>query len=55
MRKDIIDLCNKHIEECESLEKKRFTEKYSSDRSALFAGGGKFHITIIDIFLIILQ
>lgn len=37
-RAEIISLAQKHIEELEALEKKRFTEKMSSDRSALMSG-----------------
>ncbi|ORX45382.1 hypothetical protein BCR36DRAFT_299744 [Piromyces finnis] len=40
-RKDIVDLVFKHIEECEMLEKKRFSDKITSDRKKLFASPTK--------------
>ncbi|KAJ1562025.1 hypothetical protein HK096_002395 [Nowakowskiella sp. JEL0078] len=41
-RKEILDLCTKHIEECESLEKRQFNENFSHDRVELLTrqGGG---------------
>ncbi|KAJ3064334.1 hypothetical protein HDU98_012234 [Podochytrium sp. JEL0797] len=36
--KEVLDLTNKHIEEVESLEKRRFNEGYAMDRSDLMAG-----------------
>lgn len=38
-RREIVDLVWKHIEECESLEKKRFIDKTSGDRMLLLASG----------------
>lgn len=35
-RREIVELINKHIEEVEQLEKKRFTDRIGTDRSALF-------------------
>ncbi|KAI8818903.1 uncharacterized protein EV422DRAFT_535864 [Fimicolochytrium jonesii] len=37
-RREILDLCQKHIEECENLEKRRFNEGHVADRSELLAG-----------------
>ncbi|KAJ3340020.1 hypothetical protein HDU93_007569 [Gonapodya sp. JEL0774] len=39
-RKEIVDLVFKHLEECETLEKKRFNDKVSGERTALLTGGG---------------
>eukprot|EP00158_Paraphelidium_tribonemae_P002089 Partr_v1_DN25113_c0_g1_i2_m76941 putative NA len=36
---EIVSLVQKHIEECENLEKKRFNDKVQSERSALMGGG----------------
>ncbi|KAJ3122229.1 WD repeat-containing protein 34 [Nowakowskiella sp. JEL0407] len=41
-RKEVLELCNKHIEECEALEKHKFNEEYAADRKELLsrpAGG----------------
>lgn len=38
-RQEIVELCFKHIEECELLEKRRFTSKNSEARVELFRGG----------------
>ncbi|KAJ3222404.1 hypothetical protein HDU78_011762, partial [Chytriomyces hyalinus] len=37
-QKEILDLTNKHIEEVESLEKRRFNDGYAMDRTDLMAG-----------------
>ncbi len=39
-RREVVELVWKHIDECESLEKKRFGgDKVSGDRIALLSGG----------------
>jgi len=40
-RKDIVNLVFKHIEECEMLEKKRFSDKVANERKKLFASPTK--------------
>ena len=45
-RAEVVQLVFKHIEELEALEKKRFTDKLASDRSALFAGAAVANIKI---------
>ncbi|KXS20174.1 hypothetical protein M427DRAFT_94601 [Gonapodya prolifera JEL478] len=44
-RKEIVDLVFKHIEECETLEKKRFNDKVSGERVTLMTGAGAGAIT----------
>ncbi|RKP18918.1 hypothetical protein ROZALSC1DRAFT_29425 [Rozella allomycis CSF55] len=40
MHREVVDLVSKHIEECETLEKRRFLDKMSSsDKTALLSGG----------------
>ncbi len=40
-RKDIVNLVFKHIEECEMLEKKRFSDKVANERKKLFTSPTK--------------
>ncbi|TPX33172.1 hypothetical protein SmJEL517_g03810 [Synchytrium microbalum] len=39
-RKEIAELCHKHVEEVEALEKKKFTDRVGSDRIELMARSG---------------
>ena len=52
-RKDIVNLVFKHIEECEMLEKKRFSDKVANERKKLFASPTKGFFFFIFIFLFI--
>ncbi|KAJ3369842.1 hypothetical protein GGF31_004914 [Allomyces arbusculus] len=38
-RKEIVKLCQSHLEECENLDKARFNDKMAADRVNLFSGG----------------
>ncbi|RKO94094.1 hypothetical protein BDK51DRAFT_18899, partial [Blyttiomyces helicus] len=38
-RKEILELCQKHIEELENLEKRRFNDGYTENRVELLSGG----------------
>ncbi|KAI9225160.1 hypothetical protein BC828DRAFT_371701 [Blastocladiella britannica] len=39
-RKEIVKLCQSHLEECENLDRERFNDKVSGDRANLFASSG---------------
>jgi len=52
-RKDIVNLVFKHIEECEMLEKKRFSDKVANERKKLFASPTKGMHFNICVYLII--
>ncbi|KAI9189598.1 hypothetical protein H9P43_001031 [Blastocladiella emersonii ATCC 22665] len=39
-RKEIVQLCNQHLEECENLDRARFNDKLAGDRANLFVSSG---------------
>ncbi|KAI8590743.1 hypothetical protein BDZ88DRAFT_446240 [Geranomyces variabilis] len=40
-RKEILELCQKHIEECENLEKRKFNDAFVAERTELLSGGSR--------------
>ncbi|KAI8921909.1 hypothetical protein DFJ77DRAFT_3346 [Powellomyces hirtus] len=40
-RREILELCQKHIEECENLEKRKFNDAFTEQRTELLSGGAR--------------